>query len=237
MSDEEWSEDDSETYQSLSHYAVPERERQIAIAVALVQSSDAPGGILDLCSGEGLMTQALGVACPEAELFAYDGSASMLATARRRVGERLVTRQIDIAALDWRTNMKPLRAVVSSLAVHHLDGAGKRRLFSDLWEMLAPGGVFVLADLVRPQTEAGWKLAADMWDEETRRRALGASEAFRRFEREEWNLFRHGIAPGSIDHPSTLVEQLQWLEQAGFRRLDMHWMLAGQVLLSAWRER
>ena len=89
MSDEEWSEDDSETYQSLSHYAVPERERQIAIAVALVQSSDAPGGILDLCSGEGLMTQALGVACPEAELFAYDGSASMLATARRRVGERM----------------------------------------------------------------------------------------------------------------------------------------------------
>ena len=44
----------------------------------------------------------------------------------------------------------PFDLVVSALAVHHLDGAGKRDLFSRVARVLEPGGLFVLGDVVVP---------------------------------------------------------------------------------------
>jgi tRNA (cmo5U34)-methyltransferase len=44
----------------------------------------------------------------------------------------------------------PFDLVVSALAVHHLDGAGKRELFSRVAGVLRPGGLFVLGDVVVP---------------------------------------------------------------------------------------
>jgi len=40
--------------------------------------------------------------------------------------------------------------VLSALAVHHLDGPGKRGLFSRVAGVLRPGGHFVLGDVVVP---------------------------------------------------------------------------------------
>ena len=234
-----WSEAESGTYRDLSRYVVPERERQAWIIKVLVRAVQAGGDILDLCCGEGLLTEALLHALPEATVHAYDGSESMLAAPRERVRARgrLVTRRIDLGAADWRRFDRPLRAVVSSLAIHHLDDAGKRGLFADLHAALVPGGVFVLADIIRPATRVGHAIAAELWDEEVRRRALaldGTLDGFDAFRRADWNHFRHEeLDP--IDKPSTLSEQLDWLRSAGFVDVDVHWMTAGQVMLSGWR--
>ena len=40
--------------------------------------------------------------------------------------------------------------VVSALAIHHLDGAGKADLFARIARVLRPGGRFVLGDVVIP---------------------------------------------------------------------------------------
>ncbi len=234
-----WTEAESALYRDLSRYAVPQRERQIAILVDRVARGAASGDVLEICCGEGLLTAALLDRLPDARVHAYDGSDSMLAATRARAGDpgRLVTRRIDIAATDWRGFEAPLRAAVSSLAVHHLDGPGKRALFADLHAALAPGGVFALADVIRPETDAGNAIAADLWDEETRRRSqeidgdLGGFEAFRRA---DWNHFRHAVLD-PMDQPSTLVEHLDWLRDAGFVGVDLHWMTAGQMILSAVR--
>jgi tRNA (cmo5U34)-methyltransferase len=234
-----WSETESTTYRDLSAYAVPERERQLAILTTLVCAARAEGDVLDLCCGEGLLSEALLRALPEVGVHAYDGSDSMLAATRERAGatERLVTRRIDLAATDWRRFEPPLRAVVSSLAIHHLDGASKRTLFADLHAALAQGGVFALADVILPATAVGHAIAAELWDEEVRRRSLeldGTLEGLELFRRADWNHFRHA-EPNPIDKPSTLVEQLDWLRSAGFAEVDAHWMTAGQVIVSGWR--
>ena len=44
--------------------------------------------------------------------------------------------------------------VVSALAVHHLDGAGKADLFARVTARLRPGGRFVLGDIVVPEDPA-----------------------------------------------------------------------------------
>jgi tRNA (cmo5U34)-methyltransferase len=47
----------------------------------------------------------------------------------------------------------PFDLVVSCLAVHHLDGEGKRDLFRRIAAVLRPGGRFVLADVIVPDRE------------------------------------------------------------------------------------
>jgi len=240
-----WTETESATYRDLSRYAVPQRETQIRIIVERVRAAGAAGDILEICPGEGLLSAALFEALPEAGIIAVDGSDSMLAATRARIGdsERLVTRRADLAETGWRRVERPLRAVVSSLAIHHLDGPGKQALFRDILGMLAPGGVFVLADVIRPADPSGYPIAGRLWDEETRRRALdldGDERGFELFRRADWNHFHHGepdpvAEPDPIDKPSTIAEHFDWLREIGFEAVDLHWMTAGQMLLSAVR--
>ncbi|GHD56804.1 methyltransferase [Thalassobaculum fulvum] len=241
--DRRWSETESATYRDLSRYAVPQRERQIALIVDRVGAAAATGDVLEICCGEGLLTAALLQHLPVGRVFAFDGSDSMLAATRERAAQspagsdRLITRKIDIAERDWRRFEAPLSAAVSSLAVHHLDGPGKRTLFADLHAALAPGGVFVLADVVQPASAAGSAIAADLWDQEVRGRALsldGNLDGFEAFRRADWNHFRHATLD-PIDKPSTVVEHFDWLRDAGFVEVDLHWMTAGQMILSAVR--
>lgn len=234
-----WTESESATYRDLSRYAVPQRERQIAIVVDRVAGADAQGDVLEICCGEGLLTAALLERLPDARVHAYDGSDSMLDATRARVGPngRLVTRRIELAARDWRGFDRPLRAAVSSLAVHHLDGAGKRALFANLHAALAPGGVFVLADVIQPATAAGSAIAAELWDQEVKDRALaldGDLGGFEAFGRADWNHFRHAVLD-PMDQPSSVAEHLDWLRAAGYVDVDLHWMTAGQMILSAVR--
>ena len=84
---------------------------------------------------------------PEAELVGIDESAEMLAIA-----------SIEVAPSDLRVSrlQDPLPEgnfdlVVSALAVHHLDGAGKADLFARVAALLRPGGRFVLGDVVVPE--------------------------------------------------------------------------------------
>ncbi len=240
MTDEpSWSEDDSGVYRNIARYAVPERERQIEIVTGLVRAADTEGDVLDLCCGEGLLSEAIMVAFPDVRILAYDGSDTMLAEARRRVPDpdRLTTKCIELAAADWRSFETPLRAVVSSLAIHHLNGDQKQELFADLYAALSPGGVVVLADIVKPATQAGCDLAAKHWDEEVKRRALaldGTLAGAEAFDAAEWNSFRHGFEE-AVDKPSLICTKIDWFSAAGFADVDLHWMIAGHAIISGWR--
>jgi tRNA (cmo5U34)-methyltransferase len=122
--------------------------------------------------------------------------------------------------------------VVSSLTIHHLDGAEKQQLFQDMARLLEPGGVLLIADVIAPASRAGAELAAKAWDAAVRRRALeidGNLDALAYFEREQWNMYRYPDVD-DIDKPSRLLDQLKWLEQAGFTDVDVFWMQAGHAL-------
>ena len=82
---------------------------------------------------------------PDAELVLLDGAGEMLAEARERLGDRAsyVTADLGDPLPDG-----PWDAVVSALAIHHLDAAGKRDLFARVHDVLAPGGMFVNAEQV-----------------------------------------------------------------------------------------
>jgi tRNA (cmo5U34)-methyltransferase len=230
-----WSNGDSRAFIDYGRYFVPERETQMALIAQLIPPCERRFTVLDLGCGEGLLAHAILARWPNASVLGYDLSPAMLEQARRNLapfGARFEAAQFDLADVAWRDPDLAPHAVVSSLAIHHLDDDGKARLFGDIHAMLAPEGVLVIADVVRPATPTAWAAAADAWDAAVRQRAQlidGNADAFSYFERERWNMYRY-FNPQDIDQPSRLYDQLWWLEQAGFVDVDVFWMQAGHAI-------
>jgi tRNA (cmo5U34)-methyltransferase len=88
---------------------------------------------------------------------------------------------------------EPVDAVVSGLAIHHLEDARKQALFREVHALLRPGGVFVNLDLV---------VAASKEQHERFRLAIGRPE------------------DDPADRLAGVCEQLAWLREAGFRDAD-----------------
>jgi len=236
-----WDEDTSKRFLHYGKYFVPQRETQMRIIVDLLMGVPCQGTILELCCGEGLLAELILQDLPGAYVVGMDGSRVMLDIARERLGRypgRYELKEFDLADLSWRRFSQPVQAVVSMLAIHHLDGAGKQALLQDVHAMLSPGGVFIVADMVEPASQLGKHVAADAWDEVVRQRSFeldGDTASLDVFRHEGWNTYRY-LDPDDIDHPSPLFNQLKWLEQAGFTNIDVHFFFAGHALFSAWKK-
>ncbi|TMK91560.1 MAG: class I SAM-dependent methyltransferase, partial [Actinobacteria bacterium] len=103
--------------------------------------------ILELGTGTGETAGRLLALHPDAHLVGIDSSAEMLTRAR----EVLPDAELLIRRLEDPLPEGPFDLVVSALAVHHLDSAGKADLFRRVADVLRPGGRFVLADVVVPE--------------------------------------------------------------------------------------
>jgi ubiquinone/menaquinone biosynthesis C-methylase UbiE len=209
-----WQEADSETFVEYGSYFIPEREVQTDVICSLIPPVSGEGRMLDLCCGEGVLTYALLERFPNSHVFGYDGSQTMLDTARAALSifaDRFETRLFDLAATSWRSFPTPLHAVVSSLAIHHLDDAQKQQLFRDVFAMLEPGGAFIIADISQPTSKQAVDLAGRQWDEAVRQRSLhlsGDLSAYEEFHVLGWNSFT-ATEPDPIDKMSLLFDQLK----------------------------
>ncbi len=238
-----WSEQDSALFLDRGRFYVPHRARQVALVAALVPRLPEATRVVDLCCGEGLLSEAILAAQPEATAVGLDGSPAMRDAAERRLtpfGNRFTTATCDLHALDLHTVLAvgpPLRAMVSSLALHHVDHAAKPALYRHLHDALAPGGALVVADLYRPAPGAAWDQAAESWDAAVRAadaEAGAAGAAWRQFQDDRWNWFRY---PDAFDKPAPLRDELAWLAAAGFADADVYWTDCGHAVFGGTRRR
>lgn len=235
-----WDEEVSQRFIDYGRYFVPARETQMRIMVDLLRHLPGPCTILELCCGEGLLAEMLLEGLPGSVYIGMDGSSLMLDHALQRLsrfGTRSRLMIFELADRSWRILEQPVQAVVSSLAIHHLDGEGKRQLFQDVHAMLGDGGAFIVADMIEPSTHPGRIVAAASWDEVVRQRSFeldGTTAGLEFFLREGWNTYR-STDVDDIDHPSRLFDQLKWLELAGFVDIDVHFFQAGHALFSGWK--
>jgi tRNA (cmo5U34)-methyltransferase len=234
-----WNEDDSATYRELAPVAVPSRVTQLAtIATLLPFASTDNFRIVEIGCGEGILGDTLAELFPNALMTELDGSATMREAAARRLaphGDRIRVDSMDLAADGWRGHLDGADAVVSSLVVHHLDGQDKKRLFEDIGRRTSARSAFVVADLVEPASPQALELFAGSWDESARFQAEGSGRGglFDLFRSTEWNIYR---VPDPMDKPSRLVDQLQWLTDAGFESVDCFWLEAGHAIYGGYKE-
>jgi tRNA threonylcarbamoyl adenosine modification protein (Sua5/YciO/YrdC/YwlC family) len=104
--------------------------------------------ILDLGTGTGETARRVLARHPEASLVGVDENEEMLAVADSQLPAERV--ELRVGRIEEPLPDGTFDLVTSALCVHHLDGAGKAELFRRVRDALAPGGLFVLGDVVVP---------------------------------------------------------------------------------------
>jgi tRNA (cmo5U34)-methyltransferase len=139
-----------EGYPELVRREVPDYERlQDETAAA---TGTGARRILELGTGTGETALRVLARHPRATLVGLDASDLMLEGARAALpADRIDLR---LGRLEDPLPNGPFDVVVSALAIHHLDGPAKADLFARVAALLAPGGRFVLADVVVPEDPA-----------------------------------------------------------------------------------
>lgn len=235
-----WPEHASEFFIRWGEIVTPSREEIGETILDLIPAEDGePFLAVELGLGEGWLSQAILERFTNARIVGLDGSPAMLDAARQRLQafeSRIDLRRFSLEDRTWLEEVKePVRAFVSSLVVHHLDGPQKRQLYRDLYERLEDGGGLIISDIIAPASEKGRQHSARAWEAEVRSRSLvleGSLDAYQRFLESHWNLFEH---PDRIDKPSTTVEHLSWIQEAGFQGVDVFWARAGHAVYGGYR--
>lgn len=162
--------------------------------------------ILDLGTGNGRLLALLKIERPQAQAIALDFSPTMLEAARARFDEdetvQIVTHNLDHPLPDLGT----FDAIVSSFAIHHLADERKRSLYSEIFSLLEPGGIFCNLEHVASPTDR-------------------LHQQFR---------VAMGIDQEPDDPSNKLLDvetQLQWLREIGFDDVDCYWKWLELALL------
>ena len=167
--------------------------------------------VLDLGTGDGYVIGMLRTVLPEVDGVAADFSPEMLARARERFedvdGVSVVEHDLDLPLpAAWGT----FDAVVSAFAIHHVSDDRKRALYAEVYERLAPGGVFLNLEHVDSPTAELHQAFLD---------AIGYTP--------EQDDPSNKLAPVGV--------QLGWLRDAGFTHVDCHWKWRELALLAGVR--
>jgi tRNA (cmo5U34)-methyltransferase len=141
---------DPEGYPALVRREVPDYER-LQDETAAATGSGARR-VLELGTGTGETALRVLARHPRATLVGVDASDLMLEGARAALPADRV--DLRLGRLEDPLPDGPFDVVVSALAIHHLDGPAKADLFARVAKRLAPGGRFVLADVVVPEDPA-----------------------------------------------------------------------------------
>jgi tRNA (cmo5U34)-methyltransferase len=138
---------DPDTFLERMRETVPDYERLQDETVAATGTG--ARRILELGTGTGETARRVLARHPAAVLVGLDASDEILDRARSVLPADRV--ELRVARFEDPLRDGPFDVVVSVLAVHHLDGAGKAELFRRIADRLAPGGRLVLGDFVVPE--------------------------------------------------------------------------------------
>jgi tRNA (cmo5U34)-methyltransferase len=237
---EEWLDDDSEIFSRYADYFVPERRTQIDIITQLLSSVNPLDNVVELGCGQGSLSESILEAYPYCKVLGLDASEAMLKQASESLfmyGNRFIPQKFDLKAADWLKDLKQVDAFVSSLAIHQLVDAEKKNLFKNVFKGLKKNGAFVIADIVQPTTSVGQNIAGAQWDRAVQKISQtmdGNLNAFEAFKMDDWNYYDNPKIH-TLDKPATLYEQLTWLMEAGFGKVDVFWMQAGHAIFGGWK--
>jgi tRNA (cmo5U34)-methyltransferase len=163
--------------------------------------------ILDLGCGNGHLLSLILTHCPNAIGVGLDFSPTMLDQASNRFSSDDRVTLVDHNMDGPLPELGAFDSVVSSFAIHHCSHSRKRGIYSEVFSLLEPGGVFCNLEHVSSPTQ----------------RIHDRFEAAMNRKRKD-------------DDPSNklldLETQLRWLRELGFEDVDCHWKWREFALLS-----
>ncbi len=204
---------------------------QQQILSLLPQAPDDEFLLVDAGGGSGRLAALFLERFPRASAIVVDQSEAFLALAAARLarfgarGATLLARLQD----DWPARLPTApHAIVSMSAIHHLSPAEKQALYQKMHAALAPGGVLLNGDEVRPADDAAFLAELHAWSDHMRRmQDSGQIPAQMDEILDHWrhrNILEFGQPKQSgDDQQETIAAQLHYLRLAGFTTADCPW--------------
>lgn len=202
--------------------ALPNAADQLDVMLRVLAFNDRPlTRVLDLGSGSGVLAGAILERFPDAELLLADFSEPMLEAARPRFSTPPHhLRFVDFSEPSWVEavqDLSPFDAIVSGFAIHHQPDENKQRIYREIFDLLAPGALFVHIEHVA---------SASTWIEHQFNELL--VDRMYAYDRETGgNRTRAEVARDYVHRPdkaanklAPLDVQLNWLRRIGFEDVD-----------------
>ena len=181
------------------------QELQRAILDAIPFSKTDPIEVLDLGIGTGELTLKVLEGYPNSTVLGIDFSEQMIGVAKNKLAsyrDRVSYVQESFSRLLLKDKFD---AVLSTLAIHHLDDEDKRTLYLKIYGYLKERGCFFNGDRIKTRLTPITEMYEARWHDYLKSQGLSEEEV-----EAIWQKSRQE------DTPSTLGDQLNWLREAGF---------------------
>ncbi len=199
--------------------AIPYGSDQVDVMLRLIERFQPEAeSVVDLGCGDGFLARAILERYPETTAVLVDQSEPMLDRAVQAMAAyagRYGIVQADLAnPLSASGVNGPADLVVSGFAIHHLPHERKRELYSEIFEMLASGGLFINIEHVASATPELEEIYDSAYidaiaDRTGKDRAIVHSEYHNRPDK----------ADNILEHVET---QLAWLRAIGYQQVDCY---------------
>ncbi len=203
--------------------AIPGTDLQLAVLGKIVSNwCPHPIRLLDIGCGDGILGRYLLDIFPTADGLFVDFSDPMLEAARKKLSgvSRAGVVKSDFSASAWLETIAghaPFDAVVSGFAIHHQPDSRKKELYTEIYHLLSPGGVFLNLEHVSSLSSSGEDLFEDFF-----------IDHLYRFHREtDSNKTRQQVAETFYHRPdkkenilASVDTQCEWLREIGFCDVD-----------------
>jgi SAM-dependent methyltransferase len=209
--------------------AIPLAAEQIEVMLRLIEGScDEVRSFLDLGCGDGVLGAAILDRYPDARGAFVDFAPAMITAAQEQLRDRsahltfLTLDYVDASWLHGVSGHAPFDAIVSGFSIHHQADARKRESYGELYDLLAPGGVFVNVEHVASATP--W--VADVFDK------LFIDSLVRLHEQQGTGRSREQVASDFYNRPDKAANilapvetQCEWLREIGFVDVDCYFKI------------
>lgn len=179
-----------------------------------------PSKILDLGCGDGILGRLMLDEHPTVQMVFADFSEPMLEKIRNKIGQdkRAKVVNIDFATSAWTQAIEteePFDIIISGFAIHHQPDDRKRQLYTEIYELLRAGGLFLNLDQVSSATPLISMLFDIYFLDHLRNfhTNAGLEQTMHDIERAYYQDKKENI-------PASVETQCQWLREIGFQDVD-----------------
>jgi len=224
----------TQTYLEGVRGAIPLANEQIDIMLRLIRASQTEvDWVLDLGCGDGILGTAVLDQHPQANGVFIDFSEPMLTAAKQRLGNNPNAQTIlqDYGERDWLEKIQSINnsqltisnsqfdVIVSGYSIHHQPDDRKKEVYTELFNLLKPGGIFINIEHVS---------SADPWLER-RFQELFVDKIHQLQQQNDANKSWEDVDREFYSRPdkdanilAPVEDQCHWLRTIGFEKVDIY---------------